>query len=165
MPTDLQIDLKKLRKDVATTTAKRPVGLAPNGQPLSGAMEAVRRVLPALEAMHETATWNAIAEGLTAQGITTRTGGALTGKRLTSLIASIRQQEARRLAREARKAARSDLAKQTAVKRGNANKTALAPELTKTARMETAATAVETEERIRRSNFERHSGLFRGNTK
>jgi hypothetical protein len=160
MANDLHIDLKKLRKDVGSAMAKRPAGLAPSGQPLSGAMTVVRKLLPTLEAMRPDATWDAIAEGLAAQGVRTRTGEPLTGKRLTSLIASIRQQDARRLAREARRIARRDLAKQTAQKASAATKAALAPELLR-APPGGAAVSAEIEESIRRSNFEKHSGLFR----
>jgi len=165
MPSETQIDIKRLRADVAKTMAARPIGVAPDGRPFSGAMAAVRKILPELEALHKDATWRAIAESLSAQGIVTRAGAVMTGKQLTALIAAIHRQDASRRAQEARRGARSDLARGTTPTTGTARKAKLAPELTQAPAPAASPSSLEVEDQIRRSNFEKHSRLFREDSK
>ncbi|RYY10354.1 MAG: hypothetical protein EON55_16535 [Alphaproteobacteria bacterium] len=105
-----KLDLKRLAKDVDTLRSNRPVDRGPGGRRLTGAMEVVRDNLEALETLKASgSTWVDIAAGLAAQGVTQGEGEPITGKRLTSLCASVKRQAARKAAAEARRLARPDL--------------------------------------------------------
>lgn len=106
---DIDLDLRKLRRDVAKSQASRPVGLAPGGRRATGSMAVVRRHLAQLDALRsDGATWAEIAAGLAGQGVTQGEGLPITAKRLTALVTLIRKAEARKTAVQAKRAGRSD---------------------------------------------------------
>lgn len=109
----MAVDLKRLRRDLGRLQDERPVGRAPGGRRLTGAMASVRALLPMLEQLRaEGFTWPEIAAALAAQGVVQTRGGSLvpiTGRRVSALVASVRRQEARRRQVADQRAARSDL--------------------------------------------------------
>ncbi len=73
-------------------------------------MDVVRADLDALVALQAGGlTWNAIAAGLTAQGLTTADGRPITGRNLTGVISSIRRQAQRGATRDAERKSRVDV--------------------------------------------------------
>lgn len=104
------LDLRRLERDTAAT-AVRAVALAPGGRPATGLMQLVRENLDALVGLQAGGrTWGTIAAGLTAQGFHAADGRDITAANLTGVISSVRRQAARRLAREATRQARADMA-------------------------------------------------------
>jgi hypothetical protein len=86
----MKIDLKRLRSDVHRLKAGRVD--SPIGKIKTGATEIIRSHFDELERMHheDGASWNEIAAGLAAQGVTQGDGQPLTGRRLTALLHNIR---------------------------------------------------------------------------
>ena len=106
---DIDLDVKRLRRDVAKRQAARPVGLAPGGRRPTGSMAIVRQHLGELDRLRAAgATWTEIAAGLTGQGVTQGEGAPLTAKRLTALVTLVRKAEAKRAATLAKRSGRSD---------------------------------------------------------
>lgn len=126
-----KLDVKRLRADVASMRQERQAKVGAVGRTSTGAMALVREHLSELEALKAAgATWPEIAAGLAAQGATQgRDRSPLTAKRLTSLIASVRRQFARRAERERRRSRRSDHAPMTPTSGPHAGRVRLAPEL------------------------------------
>jgi hypothetical protein len=91
----MKIDLKRLRSDVQRLKADRVD--SPIGKRRTGATEIIREHFDELERMHyeDGASWNEIAAGLAAQGVTQGKGEAITGRRLTALMHNIRVRRAK----------------------------------------------------------------------
>lgn len=106
----IDIDLKKLKRDVEKRQASRPAGLAPGGRRATGSMAVVRQHLPQFDALRAAgASWSEIAAGLAGQGVTQGEGQEpITAKRLTALVSLVRKAEAKRAAAVAERAARPD---------------------------------------------------------
>jgi hypothetical protein len=109
----MAIDLKRLRRDLGRLQGERPVGRAPGGRPLTGAMASVRALLPMLEQLRaEGFTWPEIAAALAAQGVMQTRGDSLvpiTGRRVSALVASVRRQQGRQRQAAERRTRRGDL--------------------------------------------------------
>ncbi|MBD8908698.1 MULTISPECIES: hypothetical protein [Methylobacteriaceae] len=104
-----RLDLRRLARDAAATPGSRRTAGAPGGRPATGLMDIVRGNLDALVALQAGGlTWDAVAAGLTAQGITTADGQPITGRNLTGIISSVRRQAAARAAKAEARAARPD---------------------------------------------------------
>ncbi len=156
----IDLDLRKLKGDVAKRQAARPVGIAPGGRRATGSMAIVRQHLAEFDALRaKGATWAEIASGLAEQGVTQgENQEPITAKRLTSLVSFVRKAEAKRVAAIA---ARKDLAgtggaqKVAAPKAGS--RLSLSPELASP----TPAKGDEvSEDEIRREAFAKHSRFF-----
>lgn len=148
-----RINLSKLAADVGREQGKRIP------RPASQAMAIIRENLAAIETLRAGgATWAVIAAGFAAQGVSHRDGQPLTGKRLTALIDSIRRQDARRQARERKRALRTDLAR--APPRPVSARLGLAAELHAPPEQMTAALEGDAEEAIRRQQFEATQSLL-----
>lgn len=106
----IDIDLKKLKRDVAKRQASRPAGMAPGGRRATGSMAVVRQHLPQFDALRAAgASWSEIAAGLAGQGVTQGEGQEpITAKRLTALVTLVRKAEAKRAAAIVERAARPD---------------------------------------------------------
>ena len=167
-----KLDLKRLAKDVDTLRNDRPVDRGPGGRRLTGAMEIVRDNLEALEALKAAgSTWVEIAAGLAAQGVTQGEGEPITGKRLTSLCASVKRQAAQKAAAEARRLARLDLQRRStsAIARGpaapdlasDASGSRLAPELQPRSAPVPPDDAPLSEAEIRQLQADKHRHLFK----
>ncbi|KAB1070582.1 hypothetical protein [Methylobacterium planeticum] len=105
-----RLDLRRLARDAAAAPGAQRANLAPGGRAATGLMDAVRADLDALFALQAGGlTWNAIAAGLTAQGLTTADGRAITGRNLTGVISSIRRQAQRGATRDAERKTRADV--------------------------------------------------------
>lgn len=105
----MALDVKRLMRDAGKAQAARP-GTA-IGRETTGVTRAVRGSLSAIRKLREAGvTWKAIAEAMTAQGITQSGGKALTATRLTAIVSDVEAQM-RRPARDlVRRGQRSDLA-------------------------------------------------------
>jgi hypothetical protein len=153
-----RINLSKLAADVGREQGKRIP------RPASQAMAIIRENLAAIETLRAGgATWTVIAAGFAAQGVSHRDGQPLTGKRLTALIDSIRRQDARRQARERKRALRPDLAR--APPRPGAARLGLAAELQAPVEHVASHTDGDAEETIRRQQYEATRSLFVKKTK
>ncbi|MBX9934747.1 MAG: hypothetical protein K2Y56_25090 [Methylobacterium sp.] len=105
-----RLDMRRLARDAAAAPGAHRAALAPGGRAATGLMDAVRADLDALVALQAGGlTWNAIAAGLTAQGLTTADGRAITGRNLTGVISSIRRQAQRGATRDAERRHRVDV--------------------------------------------------------
>lgn len=126
-----KLDVKRLRADVASMRQERQPKVGAVGRTSTGAMALVREHLSELEALKAAgATWPEIAAALAAQGVTQGPAQTpITAKRLTSLIASVRRQVARRAEREHRRSRRLDQAPMTPTSAPRAERVRLAPEL------------------------------------
>lgn len=163
-----RLDLRRLARDAAATPGSSRKAGAPGGRPATGLMEAVRDHLDALVALQASGlTWDAVAAGLAAQGLTTADGRPITGRNLTGIISSVRRQAAARAARTAARAARPDrpASPQSVPPSTGATpwSSRLAPELRpdrETAAPSAADTPL-TEAEIRRLQAEKHSHLFK----
>jgi len=156
-----KLDLKRLRADVKRIEDNRPADGGPGGRRITGSMAIVRENLPALLEMRaKGGRWVDIAAGLALQGVTQgASNGPITGKRLTALIASIRNQEARKAAKQAQRAQRRDVGKPFEGGASSRSKLRLAPELTRQAPAQTDSAAAE--EAIRRSGLATVQALFK----
>ena len=107
----VDLDLRKLKGDVAKRQAARPVGIAPGGRRATGSMAIVREHLADLDALRaKGATWAEIAAGLAEQGVTQGEGREpITAKRLTAIVTLVRKAEAKRAEATARRVSRADL--------------------------------------------------------
>lgn len=157
----MTIDPKQLRRDLARQQADRPVGRAPNGRTLTGAMAIVRALLPELTRLRaEGFTWPEIAAGLAAQDVVQARGEHLvpiTGRRVSALVASLRRQEVGRRRAAEQRASRSDLALPTPVAASANSPSArvrLAAELTSGAPAPPDASLPVSEEALRRAALE-----------
>lgn len=104
-----RLNLTRLRRDAAAASGAHREVLAPGGRKATGLMDAVRKDLNALVALQAGGlTWNAIATALSAQGLTTADGRAITGRNLTGVVSSIRRQARRAATRDAGRKARGD---------------------------------------------------------
>lgn len=149
-----KIDIRKLAADVGREHAKRIPRIGSN------AMAIIRENLTTIAALRgEGATWDAIASGLTAQGVLHRDGRPLTGKRLTALIDSIRRQDLRRQAKRDKRLARTDLAR--APPRPGRARLGLAEELLAPGEPVAAAPTGDAEEAIRRQRYQATKSLFK----
>lgn len=154
----VDLDLRRLKRDVARSQASRPTGMAPGGRRSTGSMAVVRRHLPQLDALRaEGATWAEIAAALAAQGLTQGEAQTpITAKRLTALVALVRKAEAKRSASIAKRTDRSD----APGGQPNASLT-LSTDLTVPGRG-AAAQAVPSEETNRHAALARSKSLLKG---
>ncbi|MCE4225956.1 hypothetical protein HCU64_19580 [Methylobacterium sp. C25] len=164
MPTR-HLDPARLKSDVARLRETRSPALAPGSRRLTGAMAVVRHHLDLLQRLHaEGATWVDLAAGLAAQGVTQSHGAALTGRRLTALIASVERQDRRRAAREAERLARADLVRPVCMQAPAkmSSPVRLAAELTRPAIADEKHAALsDTEDVIRRRSLEHIQELLK----
>ncbi|WP_342142515.1 hypothetical protein [Methylobacterium fujisawaense] len=110
-----RLDLRRLARDAAAVPGAHRAALAPGGRAATGLMDVVRADLDALVALQAGGlTWNAIAAGLTAQGLTTADGRPITGRNLTGVISSIRRQAQRGATRDAERKSRVDVREEAA---------------------------------------------------
>ena len=149
-----KINITKLAADVDREQGKRVQRAGSN------AMATIRENLKAIEALRrEGATWDAIAAGLAAQGVSHRDGQPLTGKRLTALIDSIRRQNAQRQDRQDKRLRRPDLAR--APPNPAQARLGLAAELLAATEQAAPTPTGDTEEVIRRQQYEATKSLFK----
>ena len=109
MPPDPKsLDPKRLARDAKRAQAQRPdAGI---GRETTGVTRAVRAGLPVIRELRAAGvTWAAIAEAMSAQGVTQGAGKPLTATRLTAIVTQVEAQERRTVEREARRRTRSDL--------------------------------------------------------
>lgn len=105
-----RLDLRRLARDAAAAPGARRAALAPGGRASTGLMDVVRENLDVLVALQAGGlTWDAVAAGLTAQGLTTADGRAITGRNLTGVISSVRRQARRNADKDATRRARADV--------------------------------------------------------
>ena len=157
-----KLDLKRLKADIEQS--EKDLSADPSGRRLTGAMAIVRDHLSEIEALKASGkSWVVIAAALAKQGVTQGDNQPITAKRLTALIASVKRQAASKAAKEALRAHRKDLLPPQQPER-RASPLRLARELTEPVRQAAPISAM-TEEEIRQSNFEKHSNLFRKDTK
>ena len=103
------LDFKRFQRHVKQRIAARPTDVGSDGRRRTGVMEVIRSNLAKFDEMRaEGATWVDIADALTAQGFTQRSGAPLTADRVTALVASIRREDAKRAEVLARRAERVD---------------------------------------------------------
>lgn len=148
------IDSNKLAAHVAREQAKRTPRIG------SKAMAIIRDNMMTIEVLRgQGHTWDAIAAGFAAQGVAHRDGHPLTGKRLTSLIDSIRRQDAKRQAKRDKRLTRADLAR--APPQPGQPRLRLAAELLAPTEPSEGGTPSETEKAIRRQQYEATKSLFK----
>jgi hypothetical protein len=157
-----KLDLKRLSADIEKHERERASD--PGARCLTGAMATVRDNLKEIEALKaDGKNWVAIAAGLAKQGVTQGDNQPITAKRLTALIASVKRQAANKAAKEALRANRKDLLPPPQLER-RASPVRLARELTEPARKATPMSSM-TEDELRKSNFDKHTDIFRKDTK
>ena len=103
--------MARLREDAAKAKSARLEAGDARAKRGNGLFAAIRAALPLIDELlaNDGCEWPDVVAALTKQGVRTRTGEPLTVPRLTSLIASVRKQEAASQARAARRSARSDV--------------------------------------------------------
>ena len=160
---DIELDIKRLKRDVTKRQADRPTGVISGGRRATGSMAIVRQHLAHLDALRaEGATWAEIAAGLAEQGVTQGEGAPLTAKRLTALVTLVRRAAAKRVAKIAERQARADTVKSETGSGGRLKagpKLTLSPELMPSS--EKTADPIITEGELRRMSFDRHAHLFK----
>jgi hypothetical protein len=163
----MTIDVEKLHADAGKAQARRLERKTAKGQADRVLMANIRQALPAIESLRapgEKPTWDDIAAALSDQGLKTRNGQPLTGKRLTSLIHEIRKLDEARALREAKRRARVDVAPREAPLAEIERRPRLSPELPRSKREGAGADPAVLEAEIRDAQYERHSNLFKGKT-
>jgi len=104
----MPLDPKRLARDAKRAQAQRPDSTI--GRETTGVTRAVRAGLPVIRQLRAAGvTWAAIAEAMSAQGVTQGDGQPLTATRLTAIVTQVEAQERRTVEREARRRTRSDL--------------------------------------------------------
>lgn len=157
----MKIDLKRLRSDVKRLKADRVD--SPIGKIKTGATEIIRSHFDELERMHyqDGASWNEIAAGLAAQGVTQGDGQPLKGRRLTALMHNIRVRAEKLKSKGALRSPSENLSNTIQRLGGQSRKTvSLAPELSRP-RSETQPDQTISEEEIRRAELSKHAHLLR----
>ena len=163
-----KIDIEKLRADAGKAKAARMEKKAGSTSVATGAMAVVRRLLPTIEGLLDAdskTSWDDIAAALTEQGVRTRAGGPITGKRLSSLVDSVRKQDAARHERMQRRRARKDLPVAEEPRPSRHRRLALSPELTTARSDRDASTGADLEAAIRADAFEKHDFLIKKDIK
>lgn len=104
----MPLDPKRLARDANRAQAKRPdTGI---GRETTGVTRAVRAGLPVIRQLRAAGvTWAAIAEAMSAQGVTQGAGTPLSATRLTAIVTQVEAQIRRKAEREAGRRSRSDL--------------------------------------------------------
>lgn len=158
MPLDPKsLDPKRLARDAKRAQAQRPdTGI---GRETTGVTRAVRAGLPVIRELRAAGvTWAAIAEAMSAQGVTQGAGKPLTATRLTAIVTQVEAQERRKAEREARRRARPDLTVSPEAISPNAPATSLPPSATPASPPARPAppgpSARATEEEIRRAGLD-----------
>lgn len=104
----MPLDPKRLARDAKRAQAQRPDSII--GREATGVTRAVRTSLPVIRQLRAAGvTWAAIAEAMSAQGVTQGEGRPLTATRLTAIVTQVEAQERRTAEREARRRTRPDL--------------------------------------------------------
>lgn len=104
----MPLDPKRLARDAKRAQAQRPDSSI--GRETTGVTRAVRAGLPVIRQLRAAGvTWAAIAEALSAQGVTQGEGQPLTATRLTAIVTQVEAQERRTAERKARRRTRPDL--------------------------------------------------------
>lgn len=104
----MPLDPKRLTRDAKRAQAQRPDSSI--GRETTGVTRAVRAGLPVIRQLRAAGvTWAAIAEAMSAQGVTQGEGQPLTATRLTAIVTQVEAQERRTAEREARRRTRPDL--------------------------------------------------------
>lgn len=104
----MPLDPKRLARDAKRAQAQRPDSTI--GRETTGVTRAVRAGLPVIRQLRAAGvTWAAIAEAMSAQGVTQGEGQPLTATRLTAIVTQVEAQERRTVEREARRRTRPDL--------------------------------------------------------
>lgn len=104
----MPLDPKRLARDAKRAQAQRPDSTI--GRETTGVTRAVRAGLPVIRQLRAAGvTWAAIAEALSAQGVTQGEGRPLTATRLTAIVTQVEAQIRRTAEREARRRTRPDL--------------------------------------------------------
>ena len=99
---------KRLARDAKRAQAQRPDSSI--GRETTGVTRAVRAGLPIIRQLRAAGvTWAAIAEAMSAQGVTQGEGRPLTATRLTAIVTQVEAQTRRKAEREARRRTRPDL--------------------------------------------------------
>ena len=163
-----KIDIAKLRADAGKAKAVRLAKKAGSTSVATGAMAVVRRLLPTIEGLLEAdpeTSWDDIAVALTEQGVRTRAGEPMTGKRVSSLVDSVRKEDAARQERSQRRRARKDLPAAEEPQQNRQRRLALSPELTKVRRDRDVSTGADLEATIRAEAFEKHGFLIKKDIK
>jgi len=104
----MSLDPKRLARDANRAQAQRPdTGI---GRETTGVTRAVRAGLPVIRQLRAAGvTWAAIAEAMSAQGVTQGAGTPLSATRLTAIVTQVEAQIRRKAEREAGRRSRSDL--------------------------------------------------------
>ncbi|MEN3214101.1 hypothetical protein PUR23_29405 [Methylorubrum populi] len=104
----MPLDPKRLARDAKRAQAQRPdTGI---GRETTGVTRAVRAGLPVIRQLRAAGvTWAAIAEAMSAQGVTQGAGTPLSATRLTAIVTQVEAQIRRKAEREAGRRSRSDL--------------------------------------------------------
>jgi len=148
----MPIDVERLMNDAEALHKARPV------QPPTGVYAAIVAATPTIDALRlKDVHWAVIAAALAAQGITQlSSGGAvpITGNRLSSLVSDIKKKEKKRLEKAEQRAQRRDLSAAAPGKSTRSTKLSLAAELTVKAPDVTPSGEGDTEETIRRQQFD-----------
>ena len=104
----MPLDPKRLARDAKRAQAQRPDSSI--GRETTGVTRAVRAGLPVIRQLRAAGvTWAAIAEALSAQGVTQGEGRPLTATRLTAIVTQVEAHARRPAEREARRRTRPDL--------------------------------------------------------
>jgi hypothetical protein len=157
----MKIDLKRLRSDVKRQKANRVD--SPIGKRRTGATEIIREHFDDLERMHfeEGASWNEIAAGLAAQGVTQGNGEPLTGRRLTALMHNIRVRRAKLKTKGTVRQPGSQPPNPTQRRGARSSKTvSLSPEMSRP-KSHRPPDQVISEEELRRDALSKHAHLLR----
>ena len=108
----MALDAKRLMRDATLAQADRP-GTA-IGRETTGVTRAVRESVSVIRRLRAAGvSWKAIAQAMTAQGITQSGGKALTATRLTAIFSQVEARVGRPARDLARRQRRSDLAPRT----------------------------------------------------
>lgn len=104
----MPLDPKRLARDAKRAQAQRPDSSI--GRETTGVTRAVRAGLPVIRQLRAAGvTWAAIAEAMSAQGVTQGAGTPLSATRLTAIVTQVEAQIRRKAEREAGRRSRSDL--------------------------------------------------------
>jgi hypothetical protein len=165
-----KLDTKRLKKSIEKERAKRTVRIGRGGWVPTGSKAFVRENFEQLLQLRiddRTLTWAEVAAGLYEQGVTEDNGKPITAHRLTALVSAIQKENEEKIVADvARRRRRRDVADQKASEPTEdaalkpSNRLALAPELTQIPPSTVTDDRIENE--IRRSNFNKHSALFKG---
>jgi hypothetical protein len=157
----MKIDLKRLRSDITRLKADRVD--SPIGKRKTGATEIIREHFDELERMHyeDGASWNEIAAGLAAQGVTQGKGEELTGRRLTALMHNIRIRRTKLKTKGTARQPGSQPPNSTPRPRGRSSKTvSLSPEMSRP-KSHRQPDQVISEDELRRDALAKHAHLIR----